>query len=144
LRVALEEDRARDPVTGGRGDGGTPVVDELVHERDWGGLRISHIRVLSHVPPEGISITDLAQRVGMTKQGCGQFVTQLVHTGHLEVTSDVTDRRVRVAQRTGAGDDVVATAQRRIEEIERAWAAQVGERRYATFRAVLRELRSAR
>lgn len=117
---------------------------ELVHARDWGGLRISHIRVLSRVPPGGISITDLAVRVGMTKQGCGQFVTHLVHSGHLSVTPGEADGRVRIARRTQAGDEVAARARGCIEEIEREWAGLVGEERYATFREVLRELRSVR
>ena len=49
---------------------------------DWNGLRQSHFRVISAVPPEGISVTELGERVGMSKQGCGQFVTSLVQSGH--------------------------------------------------------------
>ena len=33
------------------------------------GLRVSHLRVLSMIPDEGINVTRLAARVGMTKQG---------------------------------------------------------------------------
>ena len=31
----------------------------------------------------GCTVTELAGLVGMTKQGCGQFVTTLVESGHL-------------------------------------------------------------
>ena len=50
---------------------------------DWDGLRQSHFRLLSNVPRDGIRITDLGERLGMTKQASGQFVTSLVGTGHL-------------------------------------------------------------
>ena len=50
-------------------------VRDVYAAEDWDGLRQSHFRVISSVPPEGISVTDLGERVGMTKQGCGQFVT---------------------------------------------------------------------
>ena len=53
-------------------------VSDASSSEDWDGLRQSHFRVICSVPAEGISVTDLAERVGMTKQGCGQFVTSLV------------------------------------------------------------------
>src|SRR5680860_7311 len=71
-------------------------VRDVYAAEDWGGLRQSHFRVVSSVPPEGISVTDLGERVGMTKQGCGQFVASLVESGHLRVHQDSTDRRVRL------------------------------------------------
>ena len=107
---------------------------------EWDGLRQSHLRVLTSVPLEGISITDLGERVRMTKQGCGQFVGRLEGTGHLRVDPDPADRRVRRVSRTPRGDRAVADATAHILDLERQWAEQVGERRYRTFRAVLGEL----
>jgi DNA-binding MarR family transcriptional regulator len=107
---------------------------------DWDGLRQSHFRVISAVPPEGISVTDLGERVGMSKQGCGQFVTFLVASGHLRVEQGPTDRRVRLVRRTPKGSRTITKVTRRVLAIEDEWAAQVGERRYGTFRKVLEEL----
>ncbi|MCW2759536.1 MAG: MarR family transcriptional regulator [Nocardioidaceae bacterium] len=107
---------------------------------DWEGLRQSHFRVVSGVPPEGISVTDLGERVGMTKQGMGQFVTQLVDTGHLSVGEDPADRRVRVVRRTPRGERLVADVTARNLRIEKEWATRVGEDRYQVFRQVLEEL----
>ena len=61
-----------------------------------GDLRMSHVRVLAAIPPEGINVTELARRAGMTKQGCGQFVTYLSGTGHLSTAPDPDDGRVRL------------------------------------------------
>jgi DNA-binding MarR family transcriptional regulator len=109
---------------------------------DWDGLRQSHFRVISGVPPEGISVTDLGIWLGMSKQGCGQFVTSLVESGHLTVEQGATDRRVRLVRRTPKGDRTIKAVTRRILAIEDDWADRVGERRYRTFRRVLEELTS--
>jgi DNA-binding MarR family transcriptional regulator len=109
-------------------------------EEQWHGLRQSHFRVITSVPEEGISVTELAERVGMSKQGCGQFVTTLVESGHLRVAADPADRRVRLVRRTAKGNRTVAAVTRRMLEIEDDWADRVGRQRYRTFRRVLEEL----
>ena len=109
-------------------------------EEDWGGLRLSHVRVIGAVPPEGVTISELANRVGMTKQGCGQFVRLLEQSGHLVLERPESDRRQRVVRRTPLGHRMLQRAVRRQRAMEGDWAAQVGERRYRAFRAVLEDL----
>ena len=115
-------------------------VSETFAAEDWKGLRQSHFRVISGVPDGGISVTELAERLGMTKQGCGQFVTQLEESGHLRTDADPDDRRVRRVHRTPKGHRTIAAVTTRILEIEGEWSDIVGERRYRTFRRVLEEL----
>ena len=107
---------------------------------DWDGLRQSHFRLISNVPRGGISVTDLSQALRMSKQACGQFVTQLEATGHLAIRADATDRRIRLVVRTALGDRTIKAVNARIRRIERSWARRVGAERYATFRDVLEEL----
>lgn len=107
---------------------------------DWDGLRQSHFRVLSVVPDRGVSITELGERVGMTKQGCGQFVTQLAESGHLRVVEHPEDRRVRMVRRTPKADRVLAAVRERNLAIEQAWSERVGADRYGVFREVLEQL----
>ena len=107
---------------------------------DWGGLRQSHFRLLSSISPDGVNVTELAARIGMTKQACGEFVTFLAGTGHVTTRRDDDDARVRLVTRTQLGDRTVAAVNARIRRIERAWAKQVGPERYAEFRAVLTEI----
>jgi DNA-binding MarR family transcriptional regulator len=115
-------------------------VHQAFDGEDWGGLRQSHFRVVASVPAEGVNVTELAERVRMTKQGVGQFVTHLVGTGHLAESQDPTDRRVRLVTRTDRGDRLVASVRDRNLRIEQDWAQQVGESRYREFRAVLEHL----
>jgi DNA-binding MarR family transcriptional regulator len=115
-------------------------IHETFAAEDWGGLRQSHFRVIGSVPEGGITITELGQRVGMTKQGCGQFVTSLVETGHLRVDADPHDRRTRVVRRTELAHRTMLAVSERFRRLEEDWAQRVGERRYRTFRRVLEEL----
>ena len=105
-----------------------------------GDLRMSHVRVLSAVPPDGINVTQLARHAGMTKQGCGQFVTYLSGTGHLTTAPDPHDGRVRLVHRSVAGDRVMDRVYAALDRIEREFAAEVGPRRFATFKQVMAEL----
>ncbi|WP_299055494.1 MarR family winged helix-turn-helix transcriptional regulator [uncultured Nocardioides sp.] len=103
-------------------------------------LRVSHLRVLGACPVEGAGVGDLAARLGMTAQGCGQLVGRLVDSGHVEVRRDPDDGRARRVVRTPAGDDALTRFGEALVEVEAAWAARVGEDRYRAFRAVLGEL----
>lgn len=115
-------------------------VRHALLEHDWEGLRVVHFRVLGFVPAEGTTISALAEPLRMTKQAAGQFVAQLEQSGHLELRVDERDRRRRVVVRTGRGDQLVAQVDAAVAELEREWAEQIGEQRYAVFRDVLVEL----
>jgi DNA-binding MarR family transcriptional regulator len=104
------------------------------------GLRPSHLRLLSLTPVAGMRLTDLAARVGMTKQALGEFVATLQEAGLVEVTVDVRDRRVRLVRPTPAGQELQRVIESAIGGIERRWAAEVGPERWATFREVLRQI----
>lgn len=120
------------------------VTRQTLLAQDADGLRPSHFRLLSHVPPSGVTITELAAALFMTKQGVGQFVTQLQATGHLHVTTDPTDRRRRVVRRTTRGDRLVAQANQMVAAVERHWQQRVGLERYGVFRSVLSDIAEAR
>lgn len=104
-------------------------------------LRPSQLRVIGYVPPDrGINITELAERVGMTKQGIGQFVTQLSNDGFLAIEGDPDDRRVRIVRRTAAGNDATHHLAVKLRKLEQRWSRRVGAQRYREFRSVLDEL----
>jgi DNA-binding MarR family transcriptional regulator len=103
-------------------------------------LRMSHVRVMAGVPPEGINVTDLSGRAGMSKQGVGQFVTYLVDSGHLRTGPHPDDGRVRLVFRTAEGDRFMDRVYGALAGVEGRFAAEVGERRFATFKKVMQEL----
>jgi DNA-binding MarR family transcriptional regulator len=103
-------------------------------------LRPSHLRLLSLTPPAGTRVTDLAARVGMTKQALGEFVATLQSGGLVEVAVDERDRRVRLVRLTPAGRRLRERVGAAIADTERHWRDQVGEDRWATFSEVLAEI----
>ena len=101
------------------------------------GLRPSTLRVIDAVPKDGISITDLAERLAMTKQGVGQFVSRLVRSGHLATGSDPADRRRRVVQRTDLGEAAMQRMSQVLADLEGDWSERVGIDVYERFRETL-------
>lgn len=106
-------------------------------------LRGSHHRLLSILPPDGARHSDLAERATMTKQALGQLASHLEAHGYIETLRDPQDRRVRIIRATAAGREARAAGDAAIAALERRWEAEVGPRRYATFRRVLAELSDA-
>ncbi len=103
-------------------------------------LRTSQLRVLEWLPPEGMTISELAVCAEMTTQGCGQFVRQLAALEMVEVTVAEHDARARRVRITRRGLDAVARARRVLDACEGEWADRVGAERYRVFREVLAEV----
>jgi DNA-binding MarR family transcriptional regulator len=103
-------------------------------------LRPSQARVLEWLPPGGLTISELAERTGMTTQGCGQFVRQLAGLGMVEVSVADHDARARRVQTTPRGRQALDRALRFVAACEEDWSARVGAERYRVFREVLEEV----
>jgi DNA-binding MarR family transcriptional regulator len=108
-------------------------------------LRPSQFRVIGWVPYDGaVTVTELAERVGMSKQAIGQFVTELVRSGHLVTEEDPHDRRLRVVHRTERGNEVTMELAKMLERLELCWSEAIGTRRYQQFRAALEDIAALR
>lgn len=102
-----------------------------------GGLRSSQLRLLSMTPEDGLSVTALADRVGMTKQALGEFANDLEAKGFLESLRDPADRRVRILRPTEAGLAAVVDGDRLVREAEARWRAKVGDEDWDRLREIL-------
>lgn len=100
-------------------------------------LRGSHLRLLALTPPEGMRPTELAARVGMTKQSLGEFVATMQAAGFLHVDPDPSDRRARIVRPTAKGERLQKRIQEILSEVEEEWAQEVGVRNWTVFRRVL-------
>jgi DNA-binding MarR family transcriptional regulator len=111
--------------------------------RNARGLRGSQLRLLTRVPPEGLRVTDLAQRLGMTKQALGEFANALEAKGLLESVGDLRDRRVRLLRPTRAGRAVATAVTAAIEDIEQRWRSGIGEQEWDRMRSTLARMPAA-
>jgi DNA-binding MarR family transcriptional regulator len=114
------------------------VADEPVR------LRGSHLRLLSFTPVDGIRPSELAVRVGMTKQSLGEFIGTLQETGFLRVDPDPHDRRARIVAPTEKGIRQQKRTLAIFTDIEDEWRRQVGDAAWTTFRRVLGHLAAQR
>lgn len=101
------------------------------------GLRSSQLRLLSLTPADGLTVTALAERVGMTKQALGEFANDLEARGLLESVRDPGDRRVRILRPTVAGLAAVEDGDRLIREVEQRWRERLGARDWDRLRELL-------
>lgn len=85
-------------------------------------------------------MTELAELVGMTKQGIGQFVQQLTDSGHMRTTAHPQDKRLRIVRRTSKGEASVRQLAAVMAKLEESWVERVGRARYRQFRDVLDQL----
>lgn len=119
--------------------------------REWSGhagaaqgLRSSQVRMLSLTPAEGMTVTALAERVGMTKQALGEFANDLEARGLLESGRDPADRRVRILRPTPTGLAAVADAERLIGEVEQRWRDRLGSDDWDRLRDLLTRAHNSR
>lgn len=104
------------------------------------GLRTSQLRLLSLTPAEGMRVTDLAARVGMTKQALGEFASALEAQGLLESARDPADGRVRLLRPTALGREVAQLSDRTIRTMEARWRDQIGAGRWDAMKQTLLEI----
>jgi len=103
-------------------------------------LRPSQLRVLEWLPPDGLTISELAELVDMTTQGCGQFVRQLAALGMVEVAVADHDARARRVRLTTRGREALARSAQVLRACDDEWSERVGAERYRVFREVLAEV----
>lgn len=71
---------------------------EQVRRRTKRPVRVAHTALLPHVDLGGTRLTDLAARMGVTKQAAGQLVDELVAMHQLERVPDPTDARAKLVR----------------------------------------------
>lgn len=113
-------------------------VVEGLHARGYADLRSTHTTLLSNIDLAGSTVTDAAERAGVTKQAMGRLASELEGAGYIRVQSDPKDARVRILQLTEAGRRLMLDSLEVMAELERRYVRSVGRDRIT---AVLQGLR---
>ncbi|MCB1503062.1 MAG: MarR family transcriptional regulator [Bauldia sp.] len=96
--------------------------------------------IVMHVGRAGIRQSDLVRRMGLSKQAVQQLLDGLVADGIVERKADREDKRGRLIVFTATGRRMLADSNRVKQDIEEGYRKALGERRFADFMAMLREL----
>lgn len=90
------------------------------------GLRASHMQLLPHIDLQGTRQTELARRLGVSKQAAGELVADLEAMGAVERVPDPQDGRARLVRFTEAGRAGLLVGLGLLAEIEGDVRAELG------------------
>jgi DNA-binding MarR family transcriptional regulator len=123
------------------------AVDALVAELSarmqaagYGDVRSAHGCVFGNISEEGMRLTELAERAGMTKQAVGEAVTDLERLGYAERVADPADGRAKIICLTDRGQAAQRAGFQLIREIEDEWVKRFGAERVEQMRSLLLDL----
>ena len=97
-------------------------IEAALKEAGFGDVRPAAGNVFPFVPPEGISVSRLAELARVRKQSMAQAVDQLERTGYVERRPDPRDHRSRLVFLTERGAAVPPVTHAAAELVEQRWA----------------------
>jgi DNA-binding MarR family transcriptional regulator len=100
-------------------------------------LRRSHTSLLPHVDLGGTRITDLAERLGVSKQAASQLVDDLEAVGVLAREPDPDDARARRVVFTRLGREGLLEGLALLRDMESELARSIGDESMAALRRAL-------
>jgi DNA-binding MarR family transcriptional regulator len=103
-------------------------------------FRAAHTRLLPHISPEGIRLTELALRVGISKQAVGKLVDDLEAQGVVAREADPADGRALRVRYTDRGTAAILHGLGVLSELEREIARTVGKKRMAELNGILSDV----
>lgn len=106
-------------------------VVEGLQARGYADLRSTHTTLLSNIDLAGSTVTDAADRAGITKQAMGRLATELEDAGYVRVATDPNDARARVLQLTTTGERLMLDSFEVLADLERRYARSIGRSRFA-------------
>lgn len=104
-------------------------VESMRAEMGYEGLRAAHTNLFPHIDLEGTRLTDLAKRVGISKQAVGQLVDELEELAVLERVPDPGDGRAKLIRFVEeGGEPVLVRGLGVLGELEAQMEAHIGAR----------------
>ncbi|MFB7511221.1 MarR family winged helix-turn-helix transcriptional regulator, partial [Streptomyces broussonetiae] len=112
------------------------LIDEVHIELARQGhpdVRPAYGFALQAIGLEGSAASDIARRLGISKQAAGKTVDSLVALGYAERADDPADARRRLVRLTERGRDLLARSAAIFDRLRADWAAILGEERLRTI-----------
>lgn len=103
-------------------------------------VRKSHTLVFPHIDFEGTRLTEIARRIGVTKQAAAQWVNELEEMGMVERIPDPSDGRAKLVRYSKQGQEDLMDGLALLKQTEEVMAEVIGEKRMAELHSILLEL----
>lgn len=124
----------------------TELIDEVFEKLLAAGfedLRPVHRSILRDLLTSNLRPSELATRLGLSKQAVNDLVREFEANGYITLEPDPDDGRAKRIVATDRGWQASDTAQASSNAVGRRWAELVGEERYAVFEEVLQAIVAA-
>jgi len=118
-------------------------IDAALRQAGFTDLRPAAANVFPFVPPEGITVSRLAELARVRKQSMAQAVDQLERTGYVERRPNPRDHRSRLVFLTERGREVPPVTHAAAMRVEERWAELTSPAEFAALRAGLLGLLAA-
>jgi DNA-binding MarR family transcriptional regulator len=115
-------------------------IDAALHEAGFDDIRPAAANVFPFVPPQGITVSELAELARVRKQTMAQAVDQLERTGYIVRRPNPRDRRSRLVCLTERGMSVPPVTHAAAERVEQRWAKLTSETDLEALRSGLLRL----
>ncbi|MEJ7596963.1 MAG: MarR family transcriptional regulator [Kofleriaceae bacterium] len=106
-------------------------------------LRQAHTQLFPHITTEGVRLTVLAERLGISKQAVGQLVDDLEAQRVVERVADPADARAKLIRWTQRGHEQLRHGIAVLMTLEAELARAVGKRRLAELATTLQAILAA-
>src|SRR3954462_6980398 len=100
---------------------------ERLHDHGFADLDFAHLNVFQYPGPQGTRPSELAARLGITKQALNYLLGELERLDYLERQPDPDDLRSRRVVLTQRGASAIRVIRETVAEVETAWAQQLGQ-----------------
>jgi DNA-binding MarR family transcriptional regulator len=115
-------------------------IDAALRDAGFGDIRPGAANVFPFVPPEGITVSRLAELARVRKQSMAQAVDQLERTGYVERRPNPRDHRSRLVFLTGRGASVPPVTHAAAARVEERWAQLTSPAEFEALRTALARL----
>jgi DNA-binding MarR family transcriptional regulator len=113
---------------------------ERLRERGFDDFDRAYLAVFRYPGPHGARPTDLAARVGISKQALNYLLRELERLGYLDREPHPVDLRSKRIVLTERGVAAVGVIRDAVAEMEAAWEQRLGPKGFAQLRDLLLEL----
>jgi DNA-binding MarR family transcriptional regulator len=109
---------------------GVDALHAELAEQGHAEARPLHGFALQAIGPDGCTINELGQRLGVSKQAAAKTAASLANAGYLLREPVPGDRRAVLLRRTPRADDLLAASAAGLERVADRWRSELGASEY--------------
>ncbi|CAN7459172.1 MarR family transcriptional regulator [Phenylobacterium sp. LjRoot225] len=114
------------------------ILDALA-DAGLSDISLPHLGLFQYPPIDGARPSDVARRLGVSKQALNHLLGHLESCGYLERRSEPASRQTTIHY-TERGWQILDVTIEAMQRLEADWRSQIGEQRFAELKASMKEL----